>query len=164
MRLTNLISRLSDIGIALSMATLVVIMVLVTLDVVSRNLFAHSIPGAVEISELLQGAMVFLGMAATMKSGNHIAADILVEKLSPRSQAIIDLGTSFIGVIVIGFMTYALWSVASGPGAEYEVTMLLGIPTQPFWYIATFGSGLLCFELLRRLISCTTALMTDTQT
>ncbi len=65
MKLLNGLSRLSDLGIVKSMVAIVAIMVLVTVDVILRNLFASSITGSVEISELLQGVLVFLGMAAT---------------------------------------------------------------------------------------------------
>ena len=65
MKLLNGRSRLSDLGIVKSMVAIVAIMVLVTVDVILRNLFASSITGSVEISELLQGVLVFLGMAAT---------------------------------------------------------------------------------------------------
>ncbi len=154
MKVLNALSRLSDVAIAISMVLLLAIMLLVTVDVTLRNLFSSSIPGAVEISELLQGMMVFLGMAATLKGGNHIAADLIVENLSIRNQALVDLITGIISVAVMGFMAFALWSVATGPGAEYEVTSLLGIPTQPFWMIAAFGAGLMCFELLRVVAAC----------
>lgn len=154
MKILNGLSRLSDLGIVVSMATLVVIMVLVTIDVILRNLFASSITGSVEISELLQGVLVFLGMAATLKSGNHIAADLIVERFSVRNQALVDMMTGILSLLVMGLMAYAIWSVATGPGAGYEMTSLLGIPTQPFWMIAAFGIALMCLELLRLVINC----------
>lgn len=154
MKLLNALSRLSDLAIAVAMAVLIIIMILVTVDVTLRNVLSSSIPGAVEISEMLQGTVVFLGMAATLKTGNHIAADLIVEKFSIRSQATIDVITGSLSLVVMGFMTFALLSAATGPGAEHEVTMLLGIPTQPFWFIAAFGIGLMCIELLRFILRC----------
>lgn len=154
MKLLNALSRLSDLAIAVAMAVLVVIMILVTVDVTLRNVLSSSIPGAVEIAEMLQGAVVFLGMAATLKTGNHIAADLIVEKFSIRSQATVDILTGSLSLLVMGFMTFALMSAATGPGADHEVTMLLGIPTQPFWFIAAFGIGLMCIELLRFILNC----------
>lgn len=154
MRVLNWLSRLSDLGIVLSMVTLLIIMLLVTVDVILRNLFSNSITGTVEISELLQGVVVFFGMAATLKSGHHIAADFLVERFSVRSQAVIDLATGLISLAVMSLMAYALWRAATGPGAAHEVTSLLEIPTQPFWLIAALGIALMCMELLRLILAC----------
>lgn len=158
MRVLNWVSRLSDLGMIVSMVTLVIIMVLVTVDVILRNLFSNSITGTVEISELLQGVVVFLGMAATLKSGHHIAADFLVERLSIRSQAMIDLVTGLISLSVMSVMAFALWQAATGPGAAHEVTSLLEIPTQPFWMVAALGVALMCMELLRLIVACVAVL------
>jgi TRAP-type C4-dicarboxylate transport system permease small subunit len=159
MKLLRAVSRLSDLGLIASMVALVAIMLLVTVDVILRNLISNSISGAVEISEFLQGVLVFLGMAATLKSGHHIAADMLVQTFSIRNQAIVDLLTGLLSFAVMALMALALWAIATGPGASYEVTSVLEIPTQPFWMIASFGIALMCVELLRVVIACIVVLV-----
>lgn len=158
MKLLRMISRLSDWGLYVAMIATVAIMALVTVDVILRNAGFRSIPGAVEISEFLQGIVVFFGIAATLKSGNHIAADLLVGLLSKRSQAAVDLVTNLLSLGTFGLMTYALWTIADGPGAGYEISDVLGIPTQPFRFLAVVGVGLMCFEIVRLIVGCASAL------
>jgi TRAP-type C4-dicarboxylate transport system permease small subunit len=148
MKLLRAVSRLSDLGLIASMVALMAIMLLVTVDVILRNLISNSISGA-----------VFLGMAATLKSGHHIAADMLVQTFSIRNQAIVDLLTGLLSFAVMALMALALWAIATGPGASYEVTSVLEIPTQPFWMIASFGIALMCVELLRVVIACIVVLV-----
>ena len=158
MRLFQNVLRLSDWGLWVAMAATVAIMVIVTADVILRNAFASSIPGAVEISEFLQGIVVFFGVAATLKSGNHIAADLLVDKLGRRSQAAIDLFTNILSLGTFALMTWALWSIADGPGAEYEISEILGIPTQPFRFLAVVGIAMMCLEIVRLIVNSARAL------
>lgn len=154
MSILRTVSRLSGLGLYAAMAATIAIMLLVTIDVILRNAWSSSIPGAGELSEYLQGGMVFLGIAATLRGGNHISADIIVARLGRRSQAWIDLATNLLSLGVFGLMTWALWSIATGPGAGYEVSTLLEIPTQPFRMLAAFGVGLMCLEIVGLIVNC----------
>lgn len=152
MRFLRALPSVSQLGLYISMAAIFAIMVLVTLDVVLRNVTGRSIYGSMELSEFLQGIAVFFGIAATMRAGGHIAADFLVERLAPRTRMIIDLCMGLLSFALFALMTYALWTIATGPGSGREISSTLGIPTRPFRLLATFGIALLCYEILRQVL------------
>ena len=158
MKILRPLSWLSTAGMWVSMVAIFTIMVLVTVDVILRNAFTSSIRGSVEMAELLQGVVVFFGIAATLRSGNHIAADFIVERLSLKTQAAMDLVTSLLSLFVFGLMTWALWSIATGPGSQHEISAILGIATQPFRVMAALGVGLMCVEIVRIIVRCITVL------
>jgi TRAP-type C4-dicarboxylate transport system permease small subunit len=140
------------------MAAIVAIMVLVTVDVLLRNVLGTSITGTLEVSEFLQGVAVFLGLAATLRSGSHISADLLVDRLSKRKQAGVDLFTNIVSLAIFALMTYALFVVATGPGAADEISEMVGIPSQPFKLLAAFGVGMMCLEIVRLIARCAAVL------
>jgi len=148
-RYFRIVDVLSELGRYISMAAIVAIMVLVTSDVLMRNTLGTSVAGTLEVAEFLQGAAVFLGLAATLRSGSHIAADLLVDRLSKRTQAVVDLCTNILSLAIFALMTYALVVAATGPGASDEISDMLGIPIQPFKLLAAFGVGLMCLEIVR---------------
>lgn len=68
---------------ALASLTTIVIMVVVTIDVIARNLGGSSVPGLLEMSESALVATVFLGIAYTGATNGHVAVDLVTEKLHP---------------------------------------------------------------------------------
>ena len=73
-------------------ACLLVPLVLATCyEVFARYLFGAPTIWAYEVGYTLTGAHFLLGMAFTLKNGEHIRIDIFSGKFSPRTRAIIDL-------------------------------------------------------------------------
>ncbi|MEZ5652241.1 MAG: TRAP transporter small permease [Burkholderiaceae bacterium] len=139
-------------GHVIAMIGIVAIMLLVTFDVLARNLVGTSFTGTLEISEFLQGIAVFLGLAMTLRTGSHIAADLIVERLSPRRQAWFDLATSLLSLLVFGLMSWALFSIALERGADREISEILGWPTQPIKLLAGVGVALMCAEIVGNIV------------
>ncbi|MEZ5657379.1 MAG: TRAP transporter small permease [Burkholderiaceae bacterium] len=153
MRLARLLDPVRA-GHVIAMICFVAIMVLVSVDVILRNLLGTSITGTLEISEFLQGIAVFLGLAMTFRRGSHIAADLIVDRLSKRTQARLDLLTNLISLAVFGLMTWAMFKIALAPGAAREISELLELPTQPFKVVAGLGVALMCVEIARVIWRC----------
>lgn len=151
-RISGAVGILSRLGLYVAMAMTLGVMLLVTADVVLRATMNASIAGTVEIVEFMQGMAVFLGLAYTLRQGGHIAADFLVEYLAPRTRAGIDLFTGAVSLLVFAAMTYALWAIATRPGAASEISDLLGIAVQPFKLVAATGVGLMCLEMVLQIV------------
>ena len=60
------------------------IMVLTFVDVVARKLFGHSLPGALELTELLMVVVIFAGLPLVSLHGEHVVFDSL-DPLLPRA-------------------------------------------------------------------------------
>ena len=134
---------------ALSAAALFGIMALTLVDVVSRKLLAGSIPGSLELTELLLVVVIFAGLPLVSLHGEHVVFDSL-DPLLPRvvkrvQGVLVDLFCAA-GLAVIGWL---MWTKA-GQMLEYgDKTQQLGLTLGWFVYLM---SVLLFFSALVHLI------------
>ena len=75
-RATLWLARVGSVGLA--------IMMFLTLFVVIGRAFDHPITGSVEVTELIMGLMIYLGVGYTTFLRGHIRVDILITNFSPR--------------------------------------------------------------------------------
>jgi TRAP-type C4-dicarboxylate transport system permease small subunit len=120
---------------ALSATALFGIMVLTLVDVVSRKLLAGSIPGSLEVTELLLVMVIFAGLPLVSLHGEHVVFDSL-DPLLPRvvrrvQDVLVDLFCAG-GLAVIGWV---MWQKA-GQMLEYgDKTQQLGLTLGWFVYL-----------------------------
>ena len=113
--------------------SLFAMMVLTFADVVGRKLFS-SIPGSLEITELLMLVVIFVGLPIASLKGEHVFFDLLDQFLPEglrRLQAV--LANGICAALLIG----AAWLVfvRAGRTAEQgDITAQLAIPIGPFQY------------------------------
>lgn len=123
-------------------------MVIVNIEIVSRY-FGRPTTWVAEISSLLILWIPFMIGGWVLRKEAHVKMDLLIEHLSPRSQALINFITSLIGVIVMfivtvaGFITTLYWIGNKTP------TMLM-LPRSPIVSIIFVGSLLFTIQFLIR--------------
>jgi TRAP-type mannitol/chloroaromatic compound transport system permease small subunit len=89
--LVRAIERASDsVGIAGAML-LIPLVVATCYEVVSRYVLGSPTIWAYEIGFMLTGAHFLLGMALTLRAGEHIRIDVFSGKFSAKTRAVIDL-------------------------------------------------------------------------
>jgi C4-dicarboxylate transporter DctM subunit len=126
-----------------------IMVVLVTAHVLSRDLFSRPLVGVVELEELMLVILVFLGMPYTQFKRGHIGVDFLVSRMAKRKQNILSCATSLLSLIL--FLAIA-WQSVSLSRVYWEKgvsTLFLRIPLFPFmWIIALvfFLLGLAVFS------------------
>ncbi|MCE2656682.1 MAG: TRAP transporter small permease [Rubrivivax sp.] len=129
------------------------IMLLTLVDVSGRKLLSHSVPGSLELTELLMVAVIFAGLPLVSLRGEHVVFDSL-DSFLPRwlqrtQQALVDVFC----VLALGGLAYLMWQKA-GQMAEYgDTTAQLKIGLGPFVYLMSvlcattaFVHGLLLFK------------------
>ena len=85
----------------------------VVYEVIMRGLFNSPTEWVVEISTYCVTIAGFLGMAVTFVANKHIKVDILLSHLSKRTNEILSVITSFIGMVFCGIVSvYAIGMVA----------------------------------------------------
>ena len=119
----------------LSAAALFGIMALTLVDVVSRKLLAGSIPGSLEVTELLMVVVIFAGLPLVSLHGEHVvfdSLDPLLPRLLRRVQGVlVDLVCAG-GLAVIGWL---MWQKA-GQMLDYgDKTQQLGLTLGWFVYL-----------------------------
>jgi len=90
--LDRLVRRLAALGVALAALALLVSMFMIGYSVVMRYLLNQPVPWVDELAGYLLVAAVMLAAADALLHGEHIAVDILTERLSTRGKRWVLLG------------------------------------------------------------------------
>jgi TRAP-type C4-dicarboxylate transport system permease small subunit len=133
----------SRFGIYVGVVALNAMMLLVVADVILRKYFTAPIRGSLEITEILMGLVVFLGLAFCAVKDEHVVIDIITERLSKRAKSITMAIIHFLSAGVAGMMAWRLFVQALGLQQGSQVSMMLGLWLFPFVLIAFIGCALL---------------------
>jgi TRAP-type transport system small permease protein len=116
----------------LAAAALFGIMGLTLVDVAGRKLADASVPGSLEVTELLMVATIFAGLPLVSLHGEHVVFDSLdpwlPAALKRVQQVVVDLACA----LALAGLAWLMWSKA-GQMAEYgDTTAQLKLPLAPF--------------------------------
>ncbi|MFC1902582.1 TRAP transporter small permease [Chloroflexota bacterium] len=127
------------------------IMLTVAADVISTKLMDYPIPWVIEISQILLVFIAFLGAAWLLRRERHVKLDVLVDRLSPRSQALLNTITSIIGAIIcLCFVWYGTKVTLSHFQRGMLSNTVLALPTFPRYAAIAVGSLMLFIQFIRR--------------
>ncbi|HVN24324.1 MAG TPA: TRAP transporter small permease [Syntrophorhabdales bacterium] len=123
-------------------------------DITLRYLFNRPMGWVKEVSEYTLVGMGFLVAAWILRDDGHVKMDLVLNKLKPRAQTLLNIITSIISTIVVLIITWFTLRVI----LEFYRTKLV-IPTvlePPRWILLTpilVGSFLLAIQFIRRTYS-----------
>jgi len=140
----RLINRAAVALGTVSAACLVLLMLLTFGDVIGRYFFDAPITFTVEVTELLMGLVILLGLGLTTLNEGHIAVDIITRAFPP---ALRRLQTFFARICVIGFLAVITWQLFEQTILVFNdglFTQIMGIPVYPFAAVMTVGAGFGC--------------------
>lgn len=124
----------------LAAAALFAIMALTFFDVGGRKLLSNSIPGSLELTELLMVVVIFAALPLVSLSGEHVVFDSLDSKIPPSlrrfQQALVHL---LCAALMLG-LAWLMWQTGHQYVESGETTAQLKIAKAPF----IFGMGVLC--------------------
>ena len=129
-----------------SAAAVIFIMLLTCADVVMR-LFGSPIPGTYELVGYLGSVIISFGMARTSIERGHIAVNLLVDRLPPRAQTIIEGVGNIAAAFLFGALAWQSQIYARDILETGDVSLTLGMPTWPFVLGLATGSGILSLVL-----------------
>lgn len=116
-------------------------------EVFSRYVMRAPTVWAYEVGYLLTGSHFLLGLAYTLRAGEHIRIDIFSGRFSPRTRAIIDILAYCVVIPLLAWLTYALvqhfwtgWSRNERTGQS-----AMNMPVWPFRVV--FVTSFLLFAL-----------------
>ena len=115
---------------------------------VSARFLKLPLPGAVELTEIALGIMVFLGWGYTQEQKAHVTIDVVYKKLPSTFRRFLDIINPIIGLVFMGIIAwisidFILYSKASG-----EYTENLMIPVWPFKITILIGAISFCLQLI----------------
>lgn len=140
--------RINDVIMVLAGILLWGQMIIVNIEVVSRYL-GRPTSWVAEISAILVLWVPFMVTGWVLRKEGHVKMDLLVERLNPKTRALIDFVTSLVGVVVmlivaaVGLMTTIYWIGNRTP-------TILMLPRSPIIAIIFVGSLLFAIQFLIR--------------
>lgn len=124
----------------LAAVALFAIMALTFLDVGGRKILSNSIPGSLEVTELLMVAVIFSALPLVSIRGEHVvftSLDRLVPVALRRVQAAL---VHLVCAAVLVGLGWLMWRTGTEFAEAGEITQRLRIPKYPFIY----AMGVLC--------------------
>ncbi len=116
----------------LAATALFAIMALTLVDVTGRKLASASVPGSLELTELLMVVVIFAGLPLVSLKGEHVVFDSLdpwLPRLLRRvQQAVVDLACA----AALGGLAWLMWTKAAQMAEYGDVTAQLQLALPPF--------------------------------
>lgn len=117
---------------AIAALALFAIMLLTLVDVSGRKLLSESLPGALELTELLMVAVIFAGLPLVSMQGEHVVFDsldrVLPAWLRRVQQVLVD---ALCAAALLG-LAWLMWGKAAQMADFGDVTAQLQLPLPPF--------------------------------
>ena len=146
-------ARVAAAAGAVSGLAVVVMTALVTVEVVSRDLFNLSTLIADEMSGYLLVALTLLGLAPTLRGGGFIRIDTYRARVRGGGRRALELAIHLLALGYAGLLDWYLWRLAAD--AWRLGTTSIQVSRTPLWIpqaCMALGGLLLVFELLSRLL------------
>jgi TRAP-type C4-dicarboxylate transport system permease small subunit len=137
---------------------LVMVMVVIMSNILMR-VWWKPLPGSYELVEVLGAVILSMGAAYCAIARGHVTVSLLVDKLSKKKQAIVDIVTSltsfiFISAIGWGLLKYAIMTYNRG-----LETSTLSIPLYPVYFLVAAGLIMLALTAMLEFIKSISTLI-----
>ena len=144
------IERASEWAGVLGACLLVPLVLATCYEVFARYLFGAPTIWAYEVGYTLTGAHFLLGMAFTLKYGEHIRIDVFSGKFSPRTRAVIDLlGYAIVLPLTAWLTLYLFFYLRTGYSTnEKSGQSALNLPVWPLRVIFCLAFLLLALQVI----------------
>ncbi len=127
---------------AAGVGTLLGCALVTVVDVLGRKLANWSLPGLIDLSQLLVMTSVFLCIPYTFEQRANVDVDLLHERLPARWRARLDAAWALAGALFLGTVTWHAARAASQVLEYGERSPTLGWPMALYWAPVLFGCAL----------------------
>ena len=124
----------------LSGVALFAIMALTFFDVLGRKFLSNSIPGSLELTELLMVVVIFAALPLVSRRGEHVEFDSLDPYLPMWLRRVQQVVVQLVCAVALLGLGWLMWKAGAEFGQTGETTAQLKIAKAPFVH----GMGLLC--------------------
>ncbi len=117
---------------ALAAVALFAIMALTLADVLGRKLFSHSIPGSLELTEILMVVVIFAALPMVSLHGEHVVFDSLDHLMPPWLQRLQQGAVDLACAGALAALAWLMWDKAAQLASYGDTTAQLRLPLGPF--------------------------------
>ncbi len=146
-------SRLEDALNLFAAGFIFFLMLLATVQVVSRKLFNLPIPGYIDYAEQSIAIFAFLGIAYCQRLGGHVRMELLLDKLKRggRMLWIAEAVTTFAALIIIGLLTRYSFDHFLRAWNNGDSTIDINLPVWPSKLLVSLALAIVAGRLLIQL-------------
>ena len=147
--LIKYIERVTGSICILASLALVPLVLATCYEVFARYVMGAPTIWAYEVGYLLTGSHFLLGMAYTLREGEHIRIDVFSGKFSARTRAVIDLLGYTITLPLMLWLTYELYLYLAAGYLRNELSgqSALSLPVWPFRVVFLVAFTLLALQI-----------------
>ena len=135
----------------LSAVALFAIMALTFFDVLGRKLASNSIPGSLEVTEMLMVVVIFASLPLVSLRGEHVLFDSLDPYLGETALRLQKAAIHAVLAFLLIALAFLMWKTGGEFLASGETTAQLRVPKAPFIYgmaVMSAVTGLIHFWLI----------------
>jgi TRAP-type C4-dicarboxylate transport system permease small subunit len=147
--LDRLTVRLSDIG----MIVLLAMVVLIIIDIVMRRIFSQPFSWSYEVISEFLVIVVFLTLSFCTSQKAHVSIDALVSRFPKNIRKGFNIFALAWGVITFAFVAWASIRYGLGEVESGYATGILHVPIFPFIFILALGCVLTALIILVHLLN-----------
>lgn len=133
-------------------ALLLVMLVLLTLQVITRYVFKFSFTWTEELSTIMFVWLVYLGCSSAVLKGQHLRIDLLLEALKGKAKKAAYILTDVITMAFCAWMVPYLLNIISNLAARNSATMLLRLPQSAIYSIVPFAMVMTIIRMVQEII------------
>lgn len=119
----------------LAACALFAIMALTLVDVSGRKLLSESVPGSLELTELLMVMVIFAGLPLVSLHGEHVVFDSLDRWLPPAVRRAQQAAVDALCLAALAGLAWLMWTKGSQMVEYGDTTAQLKLPLGPFVYL-----------------------------
>lgn len=145
---------ISKVAAVVAAVVLAAMMMLTVADVTGRYFFNSPIKGTWELIGLLLVCAGTWGLGYCQMQKAHISINIILERFSPRVQAVMLSLTYLIGLAAFSLLCWRMFMMALRYSSTMKayVTDTLEIPYPPFMFALSIGAGIMVLILIVDLV------------
>lgn len=136
----------------LASASLFAMILLTCIDVFMRYFFNRPLAGTYDVVSLMGAVIAAFAMPYTMLEKGHVAVELLVMRLSKKTQLVFETVTHTAGILLFLLVCWQCVVLAVDMKAAGEVTPTLLLPFYPIVYCMAVCFFVLCLAILANLL------------
>jgi TRAP-type mannitol/chloroaromatic compound transport system permease small subunit len=150
--MNRLIHWTEKAALAVCAGAVFITMIVGAVDIVMGNVLGFYLSFKVELSGTLLASSIFLACGPVQRANEHIRVDFFQASMGHKTQKATQLLGSLCGLLVVGLITYGLWSQAIKSVMILEVSAdTSGFPIWPWKLACPIGASLCVLTMIGQL-------------
>jgi len=136
----RIIEKISLFLLSIGMASLMVMVVFVNVDIVARYFFAKPVSGSTELVSMLLVIVSFFSLALCQIHKRHITITIIPDMIRPSVRAYIDAAIAILSAAFTFVIIWQTYEQGISDHVSNAITSIMRLNVAPFKFAAAFAT------------------------